>query len=610
MIQPVNNRVGRSRSQGAAAFGAGGGGGGGTTPSSPLLSNPTAGTPTAVGTDGATVDTNQVSGILYWAVVTNGGSATAAQIKAGSGGNIVGAAGSYGNQTVTSGPKQTITTITGLSGSTTYQIKYLQTNAFGMDSNQSSVSVDTISSGNSQFLIYPFFIDVSEAASPAVLYYSNHINASDSTRGITFALKQVIPTAGGYIRAINDCYESEFRPGSVYAFSPSATTGTVTTFTDGNTRFNQIAAADKLTSSWDTDAIPVGGATGQDKALVWCEANTNGNFDLYRVRSGVELLIASDQAPGTSVGAPVLCTLTSTLAPGDKVRVKLNALSIAVSRIGHIQTYNSTGNCTNIAQHWIPITQTSRVSIWIQGSTAEGAFVVGPTGSAPEFVGGEAHQGPAGTYGQEFPSTTSWTKSGAPWTPAHGQWTEQIIMSRASTLYYNVGNPNIGTLNISYTMNAFGLTITNLITAGVAIDTGSMYWCMLPAKSAAWTQGGCTVAGVGVDKQEFTYASIVSSGFKYFGAPYDTASVATTYNILTPASFSICAYNKKGTPNTVVSRDTEDKSSNGLKNYEELTQFADPNAIGTTYGGSMVFFQDAATGPSAASITAAALLVP
>ena len=570
----------------------------------PVLSSPSMASLTYQG-GVPTVTTNEANGTLYYAVLTDGGSATNAQIKAGTGGNIV--SGKAGNQAVTTTGVQTFSAVTGLSDLTSYEVVFLQTDTAGNDSTQSTAGFTT--QGTSQFLIYPYFIDVSDSASPAVVYYSNHINASDSTRGITFAIKEVNPPAGGSIRCINNCYESEFRPGVVYPFAPDVTSGTVTTFTDGNTQFKNIASADKLTAYMEW-LVPATAPATQDKLFFYPEANTNGNFDIIRNRGGSLTTIASNiTVTGTSVAAPQLVALSSTIVPGDYVRYQLNSGASAVGRVGHIQTYDSTGSCTNKAQQWIAITQTSRVSIWMAGSTAEGAFSIAPTGSAPQFVGGEAHQGPAGTYGQEFPSTTTWTKGGASWTPAQGQWIESVVMSRASTLYYNVGNTDIGSLDISYKMDAFGLTVTNAIQADVAWDTGSQYWCMLPTSSAGWTQGGCTVAGVGVDKEEFTYASIVSSGFKFFSAPYATASEATTYNILTPAGFSICAYNKKAAANTVVSRDTEDKSGTQLKNYEELTQFADPNAIGTTYGGSMVFFQDAATGPSAASIAVAQALV-
>lgn len=105
----------------------------------PVLSSPNAGTPSSSGTANATVSSTQGSGRLYWAVVTNGGSATNAQIRAGTGGNIVVA----GNQAVNASGTQTVVSITGLTTATTYQILFLHTNPSSQDSNQASVSLTT-----------------------------------------------------------------------------------------------------------------------------------------------------------------------------------------------------------------------------------------------------------------------------------------------------------------------------------------------------------------------------------------------------------------------------------------------------------------------------------
>lgn len=113
--------------------------GGGPASVAPILTAPNAGTPTSSGTTNATVVTDQGSGRLYWAVVTNGGAATNAQIKAGAGGNIVVA----GSQQVNAKGTQTVASITGLTTATTYQILFLHSNAMSQDSNQASVSLTT-----------------------------------------------------------------------------------------------------------------------------------------------------------------------------------------------------------------------------------------------------------------------------------------------------------------------------------------------------------------------------------------------------------------------------------------------------------------------------------
>jgi len=126
----------------------------------PSLSNASDGTPTADGADDPSVDTNEGNGTLYWAVLTDGGSCTDAQLKAGSGGNIV--AGKAGNQVVSGTGTQTTPDITGLSASTNYEIVFLHRDASGNDSSQASVGLTTAAGGGTA----PTLVqdDVNEAA--------------------------------------------------------------------------------------------------------------------------------------------------------------------------------------------------------------------------------------------------------------------------------------------------------------------------------------------------------------------------------------------------------------------------------------------------------------
>lgn len=107
----------------------------------PTLSNPQDGTPTSDGATGASVDSNEGNGTLYWAVLTDGGSCTNAQLKAGSGGNIV--AGKAGNQAVSASGTQTIPNITGLTAGTNYELVWLQRDAAGNDSSQATTGLTT-----------------------------------------------------------------------------------------------------------------------------------------------------------------------------------------------------------------------------------------------------------------------------------------------------------------------------------------------------------------------------------------------------------------------------------------------------------------------------------
>lgn len=138
--------IGGRGNRGESMFGvsAGGGQGGGLGElGAPVLSAPADGTPTSDGATAPTVTTDQGSGRLYWAVVTDGGAATTAQLKAGSGGNIVNNAGAHNNQQVNVSGVQTLPTITGLAAATQYQIISLHTNPQSLDSAQASVGLLT-----------------------------------------------------------------------------------------------------------------------------------------------------------------------------------------------------------------------------------------------------------------------------------------------------------------------------------------------------------------------------------------------------------------------------------------------------------------------------------
>lgn len=110
-----------------------------TVEAAPVLDTPTDGTPISDGTLDATVDTDIDSGTLYWAALTDGGSATNQQIKAGAGGDIVVA----GQQAVSANGTQTVPEISGLASDTAYTLVFLQTNSLGSDSNQEEVALTT-----------------------------------------------------------------------------------------------------------------------------------------------------------------------------------------------------------------------------------------------------------------------------------------------------------------------------------------------------------------------------------------------------------------------------------------------------------------------------------
>lgn len=106
----------------------------------PVLSSPSMASLTIEG-GVPTVTTNEGNGTLYYAVLTDGGSVTNAQIKAGAGGNIV--AGKAGSVAVTSIGVKTFAAVTGLTSATAYEIVFLQTDLALNDSTQSTAGFTT-----------------------------------------------------------------------------------------------------------------------------------------------------------------------------------------------------------------------------------------------------------------------------------------------------------------------------------------------------------------------------------------------------------------------------------------------------------------------------------
>lgn len=574
----------------------------------PVLSSPSMASVTAT-TGVPTVTTNEGNGTLYYAVLTSGGSATDAQIKAGTGGNIV--AGKAGNQAVTTTGVQTFSAVTGLTAGTDYEVVFLQTDLAGNDSAQSQASFTTLSL--SMFYIPVYYVDVSDAVD--VPYYSNHINSTDATRGIYFYHRRQETQPGGgstYIRCIYDCFESGMRPGVVFPWAPDVTEGTATTFVDGNLQYRKISFGNTDTTriGWTVPAWVT--STNLDTAIV-TPYGGDANYILWRKRAGVYTALCTAQTPPASYQTPKTVSLSAPLQAGDVLMWGQAGFGTGGGGdvfVASIQLYDSTADCDDASsEHWIATEQRvgSRVSVWMVGSTAEGAWRTAPTGQSPVFVGGYAHQINDG-YSTEYPTTQTWTKAGASWTPAQGMWNDGVKLARSSTVYYDVTYPTTATLDLTYDYNPFGLVVPTTFTADQDLDTAQLYFCMLPVESASWAFTGVTTAGVGTDKEEFSKATVVGAGFKYFSAPYATATTNTTYMLTTPAGFSMCAYNQRDGSSTINSRDTEDKGGNKVKNYMQLNP-SGTLADGASVSGSMVFFQAGAAGPSAADVAAAAALV-
>lgn len=106
----------------------------------PTLSSPSMASLTDVG-GVPTVTTDEDNGTIYFAVLTDGGSATDVQIKAGAGGNIV--AGKAGSKAVSATGVQTFDEVTGLTSNTAYEVVFLHTDDAENDSDQSTVGFTT-----------------------------------------------------------------------------------------------------------------------------------------------------------------------------------------------------------------------------------------------------------------------------------------------------------------------------------------------------------------------------------------------------------------------------------------------------------------------------------
>ena len=231
----------------------------------PTLSNPTAGTPTSDGATSAGVTTNEGNGTLYWAVVTNGGSCTDAQLKAGTGGNIV--SGVSGNQAVSGSGAQTIATITGLTASTAYQIKFLQRDAAGNDSSQASVDLTTTAVQD------PYFSSV-------VLLAANDNAANDSTTFID---------QSSYARTLT------VTGGAKYSTAQAPTGMTSSMFGDGTN--DSVAAASSANFGYGTADFTIEfmfyiGTAGVETALSQLDAGTTEvTLHVYLATTAIVLFV-------------------------------------------------------------------------------------------------------------------------------------------------------------------------------------------------------------------------------------------------------------------------------------------------------------------------------
>lgn len=291
----------------------------------PTLSSASAGTPTSDGCTGAGVTTNQGNGTLYWAVVTNGGSCTDAQLKAGAGGNIV--AGKAGSQAVSSSGAQVISSITGLSASTTYQIKYLQTNASAQDSSQASVSLTTSAASDPYWANVVLLVGNNNGANGSTTFTDQSTSAKTATTAGNTAWTNTSPPTGlstwiafdgtGDYVSFADSADWDFGSGDwvIEGFSIATGTGgaTYTAMLGCNPGAGTgwgvyMRNSDRVLTFYDSSAVRISTGVISNAAPVhWAVAKTSGNMEMWvsgaRVYNTANAVSINDPAQVLKIGS-------------------------------------------------------------------------------------------------------------------------------------------------------------------------------------------------------------------------------------------------------------------------------------------------------------------
>jgi len=257
----------------------------------PSLSNASDGTPTADGADDPSVDTNEGNGTLYWAVLTDGGSCTDAQLKAGSGGNIV--AGKAGNQVVSGTGTQTTPDITGLSSSTNYEIVFLHRDASGNDSSQASVGLTTAAGGGDGTIT---FVQGNGTSTP---------NAASGSRAFTSnvtAGNKIVICAFRFAGTDND---DPFVAGDCAKSAGTATIGAVALGAEENIAYTGTSFINA--GVWVADVTGTGsltmtvtGTAGNYWGVVAIEINSDSGWDGTYLEDTIINATASDNTSCTS----------------------------------------------------------------------------------------------------------------------------------------------------------------------------------------------------------------------------------------------------------------------------------------------------------------------
>lgn len=419
------------------------------------------------------------------------------------------------------------------------------------------------------FMIYPHHLVAADASK-----WFLEADQDESATGVAWALNNKTTALGETLNPMWAAFEGAMYPGVVFNYDPDYTSGSTPADDSSPFRFRNLGVSGAYIG-WDVPSWVISGngfPSGLlDRLYVFCSSAGLGHFDVIRTRSGSDTTIASNITPAGSGYFATAVTLSAgnELQAGDIVKIKTNGTGVGGEgvRVGCVMAYASAGTFPNGVAHRVmnatahlQMTQyygggSGTPIISTNGSNPDVAWEIAPAGSAKQFIGGADHQGPAGTYGQETSIVETWTRNGSAWTVAQNYQRANIKLSRASTAYYNAGNPNVGSLVTAYEARSFDLLMTGQLTYGVSMDTGNLYCPMLPVKSFAtayntqngvspesvaigslpktwtgqdpavtWASGGTVVAGIGVYQGAGSGSTVYDN--RYLGTPKNYQRIA------------------------------------------------------------------------------------
>lgn len=470
---------------------------------------------------------------------------------------------------------------------------------------QTATSADKLTMVSSHLLGHYFIYPHAQSGGTRMDIMSVPLANQDGTaNGVLLQFYKVTGAAGGSLHAIRAAQQGAMYPGVMFGYTPDTVSGTASSYDSAPWRAYDLKK-DGSYCAWTVPAW-VTAANGMpdgklDRLVLFGDGAAAGKYEVHRVRAAVDTVIAASVTPAGTGYYPTLVTLAAgdELMAGDTVYVRTKPAEATSAKLGSIQAYASTGTFPTSVAHRIlnttsqlKSTQMTSDTFWIDQSSFENAWTIAPAGSAPKLVGGYAHQGPAGTYGQEYPTAETWTRYGAGWTPAQGYQRARLSMARASTVYYDAGNTHVADMSTTVTFRSHDMQVASSLTTAVTVDTGALYTPMLPVKS--YTTIAATVDGV-THKSPATRTPATTGAFTTTASPM----VAWAYGTNIDAGFGFLA--KPAGSTTVNAYNTQGSG----KAYQAVGPASAVNtAAGTTYEALGRYFACPAAGPVAPTLAA------